>query len=645
MSFSDELPAIGEYCYSVYAITDEGNGKKASACAMVGDLCEITFVMASTGSGWSGGSVTVQVDGSTWGTVTLASGSTGTVDVVVPSGNLNLIWVPGYYDCRNSFTVLTAAGDIIYQSPAAGNSPCGTPGVGMFGVIGSFYNDDYECDNGGFVYRVYRDGDVIAPFVPIEEYLDSGFDVFVGHEWCVTVVCESDLCGEPVCESPERCASLTSCGTCDPIENLVVTQPSEGAVHFEWTIPTPPGFLGIQIIRDGIIIAPLVAVPQLWYTDYVSVGMHHYCFIALYDKPQCNASAATCLDVNVFPQCDPVKEVTATVIAPFTVKVSWMSVDILGVESYTVYRDDEVDPLGTTTQTFYIDEEVAPGEYIYSVVVNYAPGKPCSESDPVDSEPVIVETCAMVTNLEVVTATTTAITIKWEAEDDVEMFAIYRNSAWIADTDELTYTDEGTFAEGVIYTYCVKPLYNDCQVTPECVEAYIEPCVPADVTNVAITGNQDAKTATITWDYTGTGATFDILRNNVWIANVSVKTYTDNIEYDVVYKYCIYPVAECAGGAYACNTITIDTPKGIIDPVTGLAVYPNPASSQVVIEGKDVLQVDIYNVVGQLVETIKSAEGEYISTIDVAKYASGAYVFKIYTSDKAIVNKPIVVRH
>jgi hypothetical protein len=452
-------------------------------------------------------------------------------------------------------------------------------------------------------------------------------------------------------ESPEVCTSLRACGICYPVENLLIVQPSEGAVQFCWTAPEDiPGFLGVKIVRDGVIITPLVALPNLCYTDYVSVGNHLYCLIAVYDKYECSESPASCHTVYVYPQCDPVTDVAATVQSTNNVKVTWTLSNALSVIDYSVYRDGLApgNLLGNTTQMFYIDEGVEPGEHEYCIVVNYDKLPECSASEPACAT-VYVETCAMVATVTVTSATKESITIKWTLStgvDDVDTFKIYRNSALIATVESVaTYTDEGTFTEGATYIYCVEPVYATCQVTPKCAEAYIEPCVPVNVTNVVATGNVDAKTAYITWDYAGTGATFDILRDNKFLTNTAQKNYTDNIEYDVIYKYCIRPVAECAGGATACDTVLITTPVGIVDPVTGLAIYPNPATNFVHIEGKEVVQIDIYNVVGQIVESIKSVEGEHISNVDVSAYTSGAYVFKIYTSDKAVINKPIVVRH
>jgi hypothetical protein len=303
--------------------------------------------------------------------------------------------------------------------------------------------------------------------------------------------------------------------------------------------------------------------------------------------------------------------------------------------------------LDNANQPPYLHKNVPPGEHIYSVVVNYDKAiETCTESEHTYADPIFIETCAMATNVTITSVSKTAITITWAAGNDVETFDVYRNNQWIVNVGELTYTDNGTFAEGVVYTYCIIPVYHTCYVAPACEDAYIEPCVPLDVTNVVIVGDQEAKTAYITWDYAGTGDTFDILKDGKFLANTANKNYTDDIEYyDVIYKYCVKPVAECAGGAPACNTVFIDTPINITDPVTGLAIYPNPATTNVIIKGKDVVQVDIYNVVGQMVETLKSVEGESISNIDISAYQSGTYVFRIYTSDKAIVNKPIVIRH
>jgi hypothetical protein len=374
------------------------------------------------------------------------------------------------------------------------------------------------------------------------------------------------------------------------------------------------------------------------YTDHVSVGMHNYCFIALYAKPECTESAQMCWNIDIYEQCDPVTNVTATIIGPAKVRVQWTSVTAITFVDYTVLRD------GSTiaehiTQTLYVDEDVPVGAHTYSVIANYA--KSCTESDEVFSNEIVIETCESVTDLTVTKAIPTEIAISW-AHTDADSFDVYRNAQFLSNVTTLTYSDIGVFVEGVVYQYCVIPVYATCQVTPACVDALITPCVPENVTNVAVAGDPDKKEAVITWDYAGTGATFDVFRNNKLIANVSVKTYTDTeIEYDVVYKYCVTPVnPECPGGGSACNTVVI---TDIGEVTAGLYIYPNPASSHLVVEGKVVEQIDIYNAIGQMIKTIKSTEIETKFIVDVSAYEPGTYIFKIRTSDNVTVTKPIVI--
>jgi hypothetical protein len=90
MTWTDNtVPSAGKYTYSVYAVNGSGNGIKATKDAVIGDMCNIYVEMWDDwGDGWNGGSVTVQVDGVSFGNVGLSSGAYGTVAVLVPSGEL-----------------------------------------------------------------------------------------------------------------------------------------------------------------------------------------------------------------------------------------------------------------------------------------------------------------------------------------------------------------------------------------------------------------------------------------------------------------------------------------------------------------------------------------------------------------------------
>jgi hypothetical protein len=206
--------------------------------------------------------------------------------------------------------------------------------------------------------------------------------------------------------------------------------------------------------------------------------------------------------------------------------------------------------------------------------------------------------------------------------------------------EETNYTDKGVFAENVVYTSCVIPVYYTCQVAPVCAEAHIDPCIPFNVTNVVATGNKETKTAYITWDYAGADATFDLFRDNKFLANTANKSYTDNIEYDFIYKYCVAPVAECAGGTAACDTVLIDASTGITEPETGLSIYPNPTKGEFRVQSFEfkISSIEIFDMMGRKVQslTFNVQSSEFLNfkpeTLNISHLPSGIYFIRILTS-------------
>ena len=460
----------------------------------------------------------------------------------------------------------------------------------------------------------------------------------------------AEFCGDITSDS--ALVKVAAPDGCVPIEPLVL-QPKEGVVLFIWNpMDVIPGFLGVKITRNGAIIDP--AVIDTFYTDYVSVGYHLYCFTGLYADIECPSN---CFVVYVYPQCDAVDDVTATIIEPDKVRVNWMPVEAYGLINYAIFRNDEF--LDYTTHTYYIDENVPTGTHIYSVVVNYDK-IPCAESEPTMSNEILIETCTPIENLQITDATTQQITLTWEYPDFDEFpvtFDIYRNYNRIANVDELHYTDEGDFTTTL--TYCVQPVYETCQSPPVCVTIAFPPCLPVDVTNVVATGNQEEKTVTVNWEYAGTDATFDIFRNNKLIINTAEKEYTDaTIEYDVVYKYCITPVATCPDGGSACSTIVMDEPTGINDISTGsisdVRIYPNPTTGLITIcdmrcatsdnPTSDIGQseIEIFDVFGKTCNVSRVTCNE--NEMDISFLPAGIYFIRIQT-DKTVITKPVVVIH
>lgn len=134
MSFVDDaIEEFGGYTYSVYAVTEDGEGLKASELVFIGPNCPITIVMHdSYGDGWNGASIDIEnQNGSVLGNATIASGSEHTAEFLLPLGIINFVWNNGSYDYECSFEIYNNDGEIIYESS-------GTPN-------GQFFSYDNQC--------------------------------------------------------------------------------------------------------------------------------------------------------------------------------------------------------------------------------------------------------------------------------------------------------------------------------------------------------------------------------------------------------------------------------------------------------------------------------------------------------------------
>jgi len=83
---------------------------------------------------------------------------------------------------------------------------------------------------------------------------------------------------------------------------------------------------------------------------------------------------------------------------------------------------------------------------------------------------------------------------------------------------------------------------------------------------------------------------------------------------------------------------------GINDYNTQFNYYPNPSSTEVHIQGRDMQKVFVYNSNGQLLNVLKP-ESDTFTTISVAQYATGNYFIKVQLRNGNVITKKIVVQH
>ena len=82
-------------------------------------MCVYTFNLVDAfGDGWNGNKIEVSVNGNLLTTLTISSGFSNTVSLMLPDvGNLELTWVEGSYSGETSFTVTDPFGAVVYSCP------------------------------------------------------------------------------------------------------------------------------------------------------------------------------------------------------------------------------------------------------------------------------------------------------------------------------------------------------------------------------------------------------------------------------------------------------------------------------------------------------------------------------------------------
>ena len=195
---------------------------------------------------------------------------------------------------------------------------------------------------------------------------------------------------------------------------------------------------------------------------------------------------------------------------------------------------------------------------------------------------------------------------------------------------------------------CLAEIANPMGDTPQVycnpvVNFYIEHPVDKDMTTLALL-----------WDSPEEGSTgelqhFDVYRDNAVIATVQYEPsfihydYVDTITVGAQAEY--YIMAVYSDGCEASSETLIGegqpTILGEMDIVKA-SVYPNPAENQINILANGLQLVNVYNAMGQLVETVKvSLLDQFVLSVEA--YPSGLYTIQMVTQN-GVYNRNVVVK-
>ncbi|MCR5657927.1 MAG: T9SS type A sorting domain-containing protein [Bacteroidales bacterium] len=149
----------------------------------------------------------------------------------------------------------------------------------------------------------------------------------------------------------------------------------------------------------------------------------------------------------------------------------------------------------------------------------------------------------------------------------------------------------------------------------------------------------DGTTVKLAWaqPIDGTPANYIVYRNGIEIGQTSEMAYTDEVNEDMVYTYCV--VAKYSNGTSTPSCVSVEY-LTIDESEVEFAIYPNPVNNTLYVNGDNVeYSYQMFNGMGQ-----KVVEGKAIGNaqINVSNMTKGVYFLRLTSGTQVRVEKVVV---
>ena len=143
----------------------------------------------------------------------------------------------------------------------------------------------------------------------------------------------------------------------------------------------------------------------------------------------------------------------------------------------------------------------------------------------------------------------------------------------------------------------------------------------------------------ISWNAAENAESYNIFRNDETsvLANVASTSYVD-VNGNAGDRYHIVTV--CQYGESDASDEVEAIPTSIDENSISVELYPNPTDGKFMIECNEMATVEIFNMVGQIVERVEVSTNAI--TVDASAWTSGVYNVRITTSNASIIVKQVV---
>ncbi len=161
--------------------------------------------------------------------------------------------------------------------------------------------------------------------------------------------------------------------------------------------------------------------------------------------------------------------------------------------------------------------------------------------------------------------------------------------------------------------------------------------------NLTATFKEDA--VTLFWNETSAAVRFAVYRNGEIIDYVDDTFYIDqNIRGENLYCYYVTAICEDEQESPNSNTACVNIPVSDTNEYRkdNFYLYPNPTSDIMIVRGRRLDEVKVYNLLGQLVEE-KEVYKDYCK-LDFSNYEAGVYVINISLGSYFTSHRVVVIR-
>lgn len=175
--------------------------------------------------------------------------------------------------------------------------------------------------------------------------------------------------------------------------------------------------------------------------------------------------------------------------------------------------------------------------------------------------------------------------------------------------------------------------------SPYCIVNFSQPIVVLDAPNPDFSFVQDGLSA----DFTNLSTNSD----SVWwdFGDLSAGTDLDNPSHVFsavgTYNVWLHAYNKCHEDSTMQIVFTDDV--GLVESVENFSIYPNPASSNVVISGLNGdCRIELVNILGEVILEVKTSSTQ--ETLSVASLPTGTYFVRVISANNQVTKK-LVVRH